>query len=205
LCFASQVGGSIKSEHQESGKSKQRVKRTNHQSTSTLLDLLTHSDLLDDQDNEDEAEHGRLLVRSAKGWWTEMAKWIGDAQWAADDEDLDLEDRLPQACMSKWKPVTLAVLFAGQKEKFVCRSTQSLDQREANLMKGIAEMDEDERLDDGTIEIPSDNEQWVYNTLWQVVRAPRMCHKYKKWFLGWLRASFQLATIKLLEIQIYFF
>ena len=80
LCFALQVGGSIKSEHQESGKSNQCVKRTNHQSTSTLLDVPTHSDLLDDQDNEDEAERGQLLVRSAKGWWTEMAKWIGDAQ-----------------------------------------------------------------------------------------------------------------------------
>ena len=61
--------------------------------------------------------------------------------------------------MSKWKPVTLAVLFAGQKEKFVCMSTQSLDQWEANLMEAIVEMDKDERLDDGTIEISSDNGQ----------------------------------------------
>jgi hypothetical protein len=120
-----------------------------------------HSDLLDDQDNEDEAERGRLLVRSAKGWRMEMAKWIGDAQQAVDNEDSDTEDGLPQAHVSKWKPVTLAVLFAGQKEKFVCMSTQSLDQQEANLMEAIAEMDEDERLDDGAIEIPSDNEQWV--------------------------------------------
>ena len=71
LCFALQVSGSIKSEHQESRKSKQRVKRNNHRSTSTLP---THSDLLDDQDNEDDAERGRLLG-SAKGWRTEMAKW----------------------------------------------------------------------------------------------------------------------------------
>ena len=67
LCFTLQVGGSIKSEHQESGKSKQHVKHTNHQSTSTLLDVLTHS-VLDDQDNKDKAEHGRLLVRLVKGW-----------------------------------------------------------------------------------------------------------------------------------------
>ena len=40
-------------------------------------------------------------------------------------------------------------------------STQSLDQQEANLMKAIAEMDEDERLNDGAIKIPLDNEQWV--------------------------------------------
>lgn len=78
-----------------------------------------------------------------------------------DNEDLDTEDRLPQACTSKWKPVTLAVLFAWQKEKFGCVSTQSLDQQKANLMEAMAEMDEDERLNDGTIEIPSDSEQWV--------------------------------------------
>jgi len=75
-----------------------------------------------------------------------------------DDEDSDIENRLPQARVSKWKPVTLAVLFAGQKEKFVCMSTQSLDQWEANLMEAIAEMDEDERLNDGAIKIPLDKE-----------------------------------------------
>ena len=78
-----------------------------------------------------------------------------------DNEDLDTEDELPQAHVSKWKPATLAVLFTGQKEKFVHMSTQSLDQQEANLMEAIVEMDEDERLDDGAIEIPSENEQWV--------------------------------------------
>ena len=91
----------------------------------------------------------------------EMAKWIGDAQQAVDDEDSDTEDGLPQARVSKWKPVILAILFAGQKEKFVCMSTQSLDQQEANLMEAIAEMDKEERLNESTIKIPSDNEQWV--------------------------------------------
>ena len=47
-------------------------------------------------------------------------------------------------------------------------------------MKAIAEMDEDERLNDGAIKIPLDNEQWVQNTLWWVVHIPRMCHEYKK-------------------------
>ena len=75
-----------------------------------------------------------------------------------DNENSNIEDGLPQACVSKWKPVTVAVLFAGQKEKFVCISTQSLDQWEVDLMEAMAEMDEDERL---TIEIPSYNEQWV--------------------------------------------
>ena len=78
-----------------------------------------------------------------------------------DDEDSDTEDGLPQACVSKWKPVTLTVQFAGQKEKFVCISTHSLDQWETDLMEAIVGMDKDERLDDGAIKIPSDNEQWV--------------------------------------------
>jgi hypothetical protein len=147
----------MKSKHQESGKLKQHVKCTNHWSTSTILDIPTYSNLLDDQDNKDETKHGQLLVRSAKGWQTEMAKWIGDAQWAADEEDSDAED----GCVSKWKPATLTVLFVGQKEKFVYVSTQSLDQQEADLMEAIAEMDEDERLNDSAIKISSDNKQWV--------------------------------------------
>ena len=53
---------------------------TNHQSTTTHLDVPTHTDVLGvgDQDDEDKTEHGWLLVQSAKGWWTEMAKWIGE-------------------------------------------------------------------------------------------------------------------------------
>ena len=56
-----------------------------------------------------------------------------------DNEDLDTEDGLPQDCMSQWKPVTLAVLFSGKKEKFLCMSTQSLDQQEDDLMEAIAD------------------------------------------------------------------
>ena len=76
-------------------------------------------------------------------------------------ENSDIEDGLLQACVSKWKPATLTVLFVGQKEKFVYVSTQSLDQQKADLMEAIAEIDEDERLNDGTIKISSDNKQWV--------------------------------------------
>ena len=57
-------------------------------------------------------------------------------------------------------------------------------------MKAIAEMDEDERLNDGAIKIPLDNEKWVQNTLWWVVHIPRMCHEYKNDFLGGFRPVF---------------
>ena len=56
-----------------------------------------------------------------------------------DDEDLDTEDWLPQAHISQRKPVTLAVLFYGQKKNFLFLSTQSLEQREDNLMEAIAD------------------------------------------------------------------
>ena len=47
-----------------------------------------------------------------------MEKWIGTTQ-EAEKEDLGVavEEEAPH--ISKWKPVTLAVLFAGQKDKFV--------------------------------------------------------------------------------------
>jgi hypothetical protein len=38
-----------------------------------------YSDLLDDEDDEDESEQGQILVTSRQSWCTEMAKWIGEA------------------------------------------------------------------------------------------------------------------------------
>ena len=51
--------------------------------------------------------------------------------------------------------------YLAKKEAEAAECAQSLDQQEANLIKAIAEMDEDERLNDGAIKIPLDNEQWV--------------------------------------------
>jgi hypothetical protein len=75
-------------------------------------------DLLDDQDDQDEAEHSRLLVTSRQGWCTEMARWISDARATELDEDSDSEDDAISAEVSnvhitKWKPVILANLFGG--------------------------------------------------------------------------------------------
>ena len=75
-------------------------------------------DLLDDQGDEDESERGRLLVSSRQGWRTEMARWIGEAQVAEHDEDLNDENDAPVAASNmrtaKWKPATLVALFDGQ-------------------------------------------------------------------------------------------
>jgi hypothetical protein len=64
-----------------------------HKSTDTLLAVPCYSDLLGDQDDEDETERGQSLVMSRQGWRTEMVKWIGEARAAEIDEDSDNEDK----------------------------------------------------------------------------------------------------------------
>jgi hypothetical protein len=101
-----------------------------------------------------------LLVASRESWRTEMAKWIGEARAAElaeedqDDDDITLvgNDRA-----SKWKQTTLAVLFGGQKERASQLSPAEVD-TESVLMEALAEAEEDERLDDGEVEIDSDDE-----------------------------------------------
>ena len=82
-----------------------------------------------------------------------MAKWIGAMQ-EAENENLDMLVEEEAVHISKWKPVTLAVLLAGQKGSFVCVLT--VDQQEADLMEALTEIEEDERPDDGAVEIDSD-------------------------------------------------
>jgi hypothetical protein len=89
-----------------------------------------------------------------------MAKWIGEARAAElaeedqDDDDITLvgNDRA-----SKWKQTTLAVLFGGQKERPSRLSPAEVD-AESVLMEALAEAEEDGRLDDGEVEIDSDDE-----------------------------------------------
>ena len=113
----SQVGADIKQDQYDEGLTKHRGKRANHKSTRTLLEVPRYSDLLDDQDDEDKAERGRLLVNTAEGWRTVMAKWITAS-----------------------------------------RAAEAADDAEAALMQALAELEEDERLDDGEVEIASEDE-----------------------------------------------
>ena len=55
----------------------------------------------------------------------------------------------------------LAILFSGQKQPPLQLSPASID-TESALMQALAEVEEDEQLDDGEIEIPLDEE---YNGL----------------------------------------
>ena len=100
-----------------------------------------YSDLLDDQDDEDEAELGQLLVQSRQSWCMEIAKWISEARAAKLAED-DYDDNIApvsNSCLSKWKPVTLATLFDGQKEP--PQSLQTEVDAEVELMQALAEAD----------------------------------------------------------------
>ena len=163
------VGADIKGEHQRLGIAKKRLARQVHKSTATLLTVPRYSDLLDDQDDEDESERGRVLINSIQGWRTEMAKWIGDARAAeVNEEDEDDGDSTwssnqhlpaagPGSRSSQWKPAALAILFSGCKVPPSRLHPDEID-TEAALMQALAEREEDNRLDDGAVEINSDDE-----------------------------------------------
>jgi len=137
-----------------------------HKSTETLLAVPRYSDLLEDQYHEDESERGRALVSSAGGWRAEMAKWISEAREAeleeSDDDteraDVVANDRQRRNTTAwKWKPLTLALLFGGEKPPRSRLPPEEVD-AESQLMEALAELEEDERPDDGELEIPSDEE-----------------------------------------------
>jgi hypothetical protein len=137
------------------------VKTWGKQQVYKLMDMLLavpwYSNLLDDQDHEDETKQGWLLVLSKQGWHVEMAKWIAKA-WAAKlDEELDDDNII--TCGSthptKWKPVTLTNLFGGQEPLLSWPIHTEIDM-EAALMEALADADEDEQLDDGAVEIGSE-------------------------------------------------
>jgi hypothetical protein len=157
-----QIQSNIKAMHIQNGLKKPRVARNNHASTSTLLDVPTHPDLLGDQNEDDESERGRLLVSSPAGWRVEMAQWIAKVREAEAAEDLEERDAALQTIESrhrssvKWKPITLDNLFGGTKHK-PARRSRTIEEEEA-MEQAMAEALEDERLDDGAIEIGSDEE-----------------------------------------------
>ena len=57
-----QVGTDIKGEHQRLRIANKWLVQQVHKSTATLLAFPQYSDLLHDQDGEDESEHGHVLI-----------------------------------------------------------------------------------------------------------------------------------------------
>lgn len=156
-------GSNIKATHIQNGLKKSRVARNNHASTTTLLDVLTHPDLLGDQGEEDESERGRQLVTSPASWRVEMAQWIAKVREAEAAEEIEERDAALQTIKSrrcssvKWKPITLNNLFSGTKHK-ASRPSRTIEEEEEAMEQAMAEALEDERPDDGAIEINSDEE-----------------------------------------------
>ena len=70
--------------------------------------------MLEDQDEEDETEQGRLLVQTSAGWRTQMAKWIADAREAEIDEEEQDEAPAITRGIRSWKKRLLKDLFGGQ-------------------------------------------------------------------------------------------
>ena len=94
-----------------------------------------------------------------------MAKWIGEARDAELEEESDddteadvvVNNRQRGNAVWKWKPLTLALLFGGEKPPRSRLPPEEID-AESQLMEALAELEEDERPDDGEVEIPSDEE-----------------------------------------------
>ncbi|KAJ7444259.1 hypothetical protein B0H11DRAFT_2250139 [Mycena galericulata] len=129
--------------------------RKNHKSTAALLNVPRYRDLLEDQEDEDPSERGLILVSSAQGWTTEVAKWIGDAhaaeraEVAADAEDelddevsVPLPNRLPQ-----WKAMPLEVLFGGAEKPRTRKPSARVMEEEEILMEVLVDAVEDEYPD----------------------------------------------------------
>lgn len=156
-----QIGADIKAEHQSLGIAKNKAPRKVHKSTAALLAVPRYSDLLGDQDDEDEDERGRMLISSKQGWRTDMARWIGAARDADAAEEIeDAENALnstPARPDLVYKCVTLAALF-GRPDATPTRIPAAEIAAEAALMEALADLDEDERPDEGAIEIQSEDE-----------------------------------------------
>ena len=89
-----------------------------------------------------------------------MAKCIGEAraaELAEEDQDNNNITLVSHDCASKLKQTMLAVLFSGQKECASQFSPAEVD-AESVLMEALAEAEEDKQLDDGEVEIDSDDE-----------------------------------------------
>lgn len=93
-----------------------------------------------------------------------MALWMKKVQDAEEAEKLDERDEVLQGletrrCTStKWKDISLETLFGGTKPIPACSLQTMEEEEEAAMMQAMVEVDEDERPDDGEVEIPSEDE-----------------------------------------------
>ncbi|KAJ6629696.1 hypothetical protein B0H10DRAFT_1939670 [Mycena sp. CBHHK59/15] len=129
-----------------------------------LLTVPRYRDLIQDQDDEDPVARGHAVLSTAAGWRTAMGRWVADAE-AAEAEAADNPDSDDGPPLSKWKKMTLAELFGGSKKKHAKpRLSQEEIDGEGVLMENLADSEAladaegDARLDDGAVEIQSNDE-----------------------------------------------
>ena len=96
-------------------------------------------------------------------WRVEMAQWIAKVREAEAAEEIEERDvalqTIESRCRSsvKWKLITLDNLFGGTKHK-ASQPSRTIEEEEEAIEQAMAEALEDEQLDDGAIEINSDEE-----------------------------------------------
>ncbi|TRM63057.1 ribonuclease H-like domain-containing protein [Schizophyllum amplum] len=152
------VSSQITAENVARGVVKARTKRKNHKGTQALLEVPRYRDVLEDQNDEEESERGRLLVNTRAGWRTEMAKWVAAARAAEEDEFAasleDSVDEMPtqpievparlvaqQPAARRIAPFpkkTLKELFSGLPPVRTVRLIVRGDTREQELMHALA-------------------------------------------------------------------
>ena len=103
-------------------------------------------------------------MTSPASWRVEMAQWIAKVREAEAAEEIEERDvalqTIESRCRSsvKWKLITLDNLFGGTKHKASQPSRTIEEEEEEAMEQAMAEALEDERPDDGAIEINSDEE-----------------------------------------------
>ena len=102
-------------------------------------------------------------MTSPASWCVKMAQWIAKVQEVEAAEEIEECDAALQTIKSqhhssvKWKPITLNNLFGSTKHK-ASWPLRTIEEEEEAMEQAMAEALEDERPDDGAIEINSDEE-----------------------------------------------
>ena len=93
-----------------------------------------------------------------------MALWIKKVQDAEDAKMLKERGEVLQGLKThwctntKWIHILLDTLICGTKPVPTCSPRMIEEEEEAAMREAMAEVEEDERPDDGSVEIPSDDE-----------------------------------------------
>ncbi|KAJ7751786.1 ribonuclease H-like domain-containing protein [Mycena maculata] len=170
------IGADLKTDHQERGLIKLRNPRQVHKSTDALLTVPRYRDLIQDQDIDD-SDSGPSVISTAAGLRGVMNQWISDARAEEEAEAeaakvkavkvaaaLKSGSEAPVDSDSSDDETTARISFLVLLKKHAERLSQEEIDAEAVLMKGLAdaerhaEAEEDARLDDGAVEIPSEDE-----------------------------------------------